>query len=383
MDEALALERSMPDWALTAPATNSLVHQLVWSGELDRARHLIAEWRAGLAGLEHHEESRALWFQAVLEWRAGNWEVASRLAAACLTIRAQFSRLGGQPISEFPAAGIAAHLGQLDEARARSLRALAEAEREGFKVALSGHSWILGFIELSRGDVAAALPLLERSRAIREEILLLEPGQQWELGDLLEALISVGRLDEAEARLGPWEEHAAVLDRSWALAIAARCRALLLAARGDLVAAHASFGRALAEHARTQDPFQHARTLMAAGIVLRRARQRAAARASLEDALAIFGRLGAGPWAERARAELGRIGGRVRSSDELTEGERQIAALVAQGRTNREVAAALFVTEHTVEAALTRVYRKLEVRSRSELAARLGGESLGEDAPNL
>jgi DNA-binding CsgD family transcriptional regulator len=114
--------------------------------------------------------------------------------------------------------------------------------------------------------------------------------------------------------------------------------------------------------------------LLALGATQRRAKQRAAARATLGEALAAFERLGAPLWAEKARADLGRIGGRAPSRGDLTESERRIAALVAEGHTNREVAAALFVTEHTVEGALTRVYRKLGVRSRGELAGRLGRE---------
>ena len=96
---------------------------------------------------------------------------------------------------------------------------------------------------------------------------------------------------------------------------------------------------------------------------------------TLGEALARFETLGAPLWAEQARAELARIGGRVSSGDELTEAERRIAGLVGEGHTNREVAAALFLTEHTVETALTRVYRKLGVRSRTELARRLGAKT--------
>ena len=149
----------------------------------------------------------------------------------------------------------------------------------------------------------------------------------------------------------------------------------MLAARGDLEGAFASFERALAEHARSTDPFQHARTLLALGRTQRRAKKRGAARTTLEDALARFERLGAPLWAEQARAELARIGGRAPSRGELTEAEHRIATLVAEGRTNREVAAALFLTEHSVETALTRIYRKLGVRSRAELARRYAANS--------
>jgi DNA-binding CsgD family transcriptional regulator len=204
-----------------------------------------------------------------------------------------------------------------------------------------------------------------------DELGCREPGLRPELGDTLEALIAVGELDEAARRLEPWEQRARELDRAWVRATLARCRGLLLAARGDLPAAVRSFGEALAEHARVLHPFEHGRTLLALGATQRRAKKRAAARATLEQALAVFEGLGARLWADKARDELARIGGRAPSGDELTEAERRIAALVAEGRSNREVAAALFLTEHTVETALTRIYRKLGVRSRTELAARL------------
>jgi DNA-binding CsgD family transcriptional regulator len=263
----------------------------------------------------------------------------------------------------------------IEDARDRSERGLELAEAEGPRIAQSAHRWVLGFIELSRGDTAAALKYLIPGWEIRDSVLLLEPGHRLELADTLEALIAVGGLEDAERRIDEWEERSRAVDRSWALAITARCHALVLAARGDLAGAQAGFERALAEHARTQDPFQHARTLLALGVTLRRARQRGAARKTLEQALAMFDRLGAPLWSEKTRAELRRIGGRAASSGELTEGERRVAALVAEGRTNREVAAALFVTEHTVEAALTRAYQKLGVRSRAELAARLRHEA--------
>jgi DNA-binding CsgD family transcriptional regulator len=189
-----------------------------------------------------------------------------------------------------------------------------------------------------------------------------------ELGDLLEALIATGELDEAETILSQWQPRVARLDRAWALAILARCHGLLLAARGDLDGAFASFEQARVEHDRDADPFSRARTLLALGRTQRRAKRRAAARATLEDALARFESLGAPLWADQTRAELARIGGRAPSGDTLTEAERRIANLVAEGHTNKQVAAALFLTEHSVETALSRIYRKLGIRSRAQLA---------------
>ena len=375
MDEALALERLLPQGAPTGAATWSLAFQLVWSGELERARMILEESREALNARDDPEEAQTLWLLSILEWRAGNWDLAARHAADSLALREQFGRGGLQPIMEMPAAMIAAHQGRIEEARDRSGRALALAEADGVRIAQSGHRCVLGFIELSLGDATKALGYLERAWEIRDDVRLLEPGHRLELADTLEALIAVGRLDDAEHKLITWEEHSRALDRSWAIAITARCRALLLAARGDLTGAQACFERALAEHARTQDPFQHARTLLAFGRTQRRAKKRGAARATLEDALARFERLGAPLWAEQTRAELARIGGRAPSRGDLTHAEQRIAALVAEGRTNREVAAALFLTEHSVETALTRVYRKLGIRSRAELARLLAAKS--------
>jgi DNA-binding CsgD family transcriptional regulator len=240
----------------------------------------------------------------------------------------------------------------------------------GIRISVSGSAWILGFLELSLGDPAGAVADLGRSYELRSAFML-EPAQRLELGDYLEALVGTGELDEAENVIATWQERAERLDRASTLAILARSHGLLLAARGDLERAFASFEHALREHARAEDPFQHARTLLALGATQRRVKQRAAARTTLEQALAAFERLGSPLWADKARDDLGRIGGRAPSRGDLTESERRIAGLVAEGHTNREVAAALFVTEHTVEGALTRVYRKLGVRSRGELAVRL------------
>jgi len=372
MEQALALERSLSGWPLPDAATWIFAHQLVWSGEFERARPLLHEWLEGVKTRDDPERASPLWYLSILEWRAGNWETAARYAAESLALREQVGH--DSPPARWPNAIIAAHRGEVDAARAHAGRALAAAEAADNRVAQSGQHWVLGFLELSLGDAAAALEHLKPAHEIRDAFLL-EPGMRVELADVLEALIAVGELGDAERIVVRWEERASALDRAWALAILGRCRALLLADRGDLGGALAGFERALAEHARSVDPFQHARTLLALGVTQRRSKHRGAARTTLGRALAIFEQLGARLWAEKARAELRRIGGRAPSRSELTEAERRIAALVAEGRSNREVAAALYVTEHTVEGALTRAYRKLGVRSRGELAARLRRET--------
>jgi DNA-binding NarL/FixJ family response regulator len=120
-------------------------------------------------------------------------------------------------------------------------------------------------------------------------------------------------------------------------------------------------------HEEVGDAFGVSRSLLVLGVTLRRARKKRRAREAIERALAGFEAMGAAAWVEKARAELGSIGGRTRE-DGLTPAERRVAVLVADGRTNREVAAALFLGERTVETHLSHVYAKLGIRSRTELA---------------
>ncbi len=371
MEEALALERSL-EGRLTDAATWTVAHQLVWSGEdFERGRRHLHEYREALrARGDEVREVEPLWGLSVLEWRAGNWDRAAGQARDLLALAAQLGA-EGEPVWDLAPAVIAAHRGQVVDARARAERALARAAEQGNRRGQGMHLAVLGFIELSRDDPAAALEHLRPAWEIYDELGYFEPGHRLELADTLEALIAVGELDEAERRLVPWEQRARTLDRMWAIAITARCRARLLAVRGDLEGAFAAFDDALAAHERSVHPFEHARTLLALGATQRRAKRRAAARATLEQALGIFERLGAPLWAEKTRAELARIGGRAPSRGELTESERRVAALVAEGRTNREVAAALFLGERTVASHLSHIYAKLGVRSRTELARRL------------
>lgn len=191
------------------------------------------------------------------------------------------------------------------------------------------------------------------------------------LPDAVEAPIATGRLDRSQRLLDDFERRGQALGRVWAIATGARCRALLLAARGDIVGAQAAVGRALVAHERLEMPLELARTLLVKGILERRVRRRGLAKQSFERALEIFERAGARLWEERTRQEMERLGLRRSSPGELTANERRVAELAAQGLTNRQVAAELFLSSKTVEANLSRVYRKLGIRSRAELGARV------------
>jgi DNA-binding NarL/FixJ family response regulator len=188
--------------------------------------------------------------------------------------------------------------------------------------------------------------------------------------DAIEALVGSGDLEHARALLVPLEKRARRIESPWALATAGHCRGILLLAEGDLDEAVESFERAIAIHGSIQCPIDRARVLLSLGIARRNQRQRRVARLALQLALDTFESVGTLLWEERVRVELARIAGRraPAQADELTPTERLVAELVAEGRTNREVAQRLVVAERTVEWNLSKVYRKLGVRSRTELA---------------
>jgi DNA-binding CsgD family transcriptional regulator len=187
--------------------------------------------------------------------------------------------------------------------------------------------------------------------------------------DAIESLIAVGERDLASRYHRVFDANARAYQRPTAMATAARCAGLLQAAGGDVPAALETLAGAVALHQRSPDRYELGRTLLILGATRRRARMKRAAREVLTEALAIFDELGSPRWAERVHAELARIGGRVGATD-LTGTEQRVAELAARGATNREIAAELFVTGKTVEVHLSRIYRKVGVRSRAELAHR-------------
>jgi DNA-binding CsgD family transcriptional regulator len=310
---------------------------------------------------------------ALADYLTGRWDEAAQVAEEASELALQTGQRPMHAYSLATRALVRASLGLEAEARADAQQALEFAAERGMAAARIHSVWALGGLELSldRPEEAAQLLAPERERLLAAGVG--EPGTIRFVPDEIEALAALGRTDEARAPLDWLEERGSALDRPSALAAAARCRGLLAAASGDRDAALAAFERALAEHARVGNPFERARTLLVFGATQRRTKKKADARKTIGEALAVFEQLGAGLWAGKARAELASIGGRAASNDELTPAEERVAALVAEGRTNREVAAVLYVTEHTVERHLSRIYRKLGVRSRAELAHRFHG----------
>ena len=231
----------------------------------------------------------------------------------------------------------------------------------------------LGFLALSERDYETAAATVGPAAAMAAATAMPEPATGgWLLyGDAAEALVALGRSEEAEAIVAWLEERGAALDRTWAIAVGARCRGLLLAAQGDVARAEQALERALAAHERLPMPIERARSLLVLGRIRRRRRKRLAAKAALEEALAIFEAVGSPLWADQASEEIAGLGLRPRSSDTLTAAEERVARLAATGLTNQEVSASLLVSPKTVEAHLARAYRKLGIHSRAELGAHM------------
>ena len=253
---------------------------------------------------------------------------------------------------------------------------LTKAGEQGPRIAVkqAAINAILGLIALLRGEDEEAVALLTGVLVTSRAEHLFEPGvRQRPEGNLGQALVNTGRLDEALALADELRELGRRGDRPNLTGIARRIDGLVLAARGDLDGAVRALTDAVRDHEHAPLPIEYGRSLLALGQVLRRRRARSEAQRALRDSLDSFTSLGAAPFARAAEAELGRAQS-ARSATALTTSERQVAELVASGMTNREVAARLFASVRTVEGHLAAVYRKLGIRSRTELAARFAGD---------
>src|SRR5262245_50994654 len=265
-------------------------------------------------------------------------------------------------------AWLAAAQGREQACRAHATAALGQATRQALAVPASLATWALGLAELGAGRPAAALDRLGQLAAAGPGLSHPLPAT-FAAADLVEAAVRAGRPDAAPAAVDRLEGWAQATNPAWGLALVARCRGLL--SDGDAAVDH--FAKALELHAAAGRPFDRARTQLLCGQALRRARRPSQARGHLRAALDGFEQLGAAPWAERARAELRASGETTRRRNpstltQLTPQELQIVRLAADGATNREIAGQLFVSPRTVEYHLYKVFPKLGVASRAELA---------------
>jgi DNA-binding CsgD family transcriptional regulator len=340
-------------------------------GDLDAARADLEELESHAAG-RGDEPSRVylLWTLSMLEWLAGRWAKALDHFASAHELAEQTHPLAPAWVGRVRAL-IEADRGLVDEARASAEAGLAFSRSisNDFFTIMSLAS--LGRLELALGNLEEAarhlrdLPARLAAGGMRDPVKPL-----W--ADAIETLVALGDLETARGYLEPYQTNAERLGSPWALASASRCQGLYAAAQGDVEAALAALEQSLAQLEGLSFPFERARSLLALGAVRRQAQQKRAARETLDQALEAFETLPAPLWAEKARAELRRISGRQPATAEgLTETEARVAALAARGSSNREIAAELFMGLSTVEMHLSRVYRKLGIRSRAALGTRL------------
>ncbi|HEU5404714.1 MAG TPA: LuxR C-terminal-related transcriptional regulator [Gaiellaceae bacterium] len=352
---------------LVQEATMAVVNTFSYAPKRDEARAFFEREYLEWCARDEPRSARALWALVWIEFWAGHWDAAAAYAEQAHDVSIQYGL--ERPQDHLPIALVAVHRGALDTAQAHSERALQLSEKQ-LGLHPPQHQAILGLVARARGDRPEAAHWLRGAELRAAAFQWHEPSARWWTPDWFELLLEDGNLGEAERILDVWEADALRVDRPYVLAQAVRCRGLFAAARGDVAGAIALLEQAIAEHEAVGDPFGRARARLALGIVRRRSRQKRPAREAIEAALQDFEAIGAGAWTTKARQELRHIGGR-RREEGLSPAEQRVADLVAQGKTNREIAATLFLAERTVASHLTHIYAKLGVRSRTELAYRL------------
>ncbi|MGP4097859.1 AAA family ATPase [Nonomuraea sp. KM90] len=337
-------------------------------GEIEPAMKLM---RTVIQVAEHRgarESVAGVWTHLVeAQWRAGMWREAREHATAVERHERETGNL--QPgVTAYEVSLVAASYGEVDRARAVAAEGIVQAEEQNdLAYSLLCRS-VLGFLELSLDEPAAALgwlhPLVERLRGMG----IVDPGAFPIFGDVIEAYARVGRLDEAEAELRLLQGTAAHLDHPWARITGGRAAAVLHLARRDPVPAAEAATDAAAEARDRGLPLELGRCLLVLGTAQRRGRLRRAAARTLNEATALFVGLGARCWADLAATQQARL---THAGDGvLTPAEKRVAELVILGGTNAEIAATMMISVKTVEANLTRIYRKLGVRGRLDLARR-------------
>jgi DNA-binding CsgD family transcriptional regulator len=341
---------------------------LIGLEEYDRARTLLDGF---------HDDARALGAPTILVpvlllrsdvgFRTGDWIRAYADGAESLRLARDTGQLGFHSLAFL--ARIEAARGLEADCRVHALEALDQARRLGIGATQTYARWALGLLALGLGHMSDATAELEQVAGLVEEHEMRHPVEVPWAADLVEAYVRSGRQGDAAKVLTRFETDADRARLPSALAAASRCRGLLRAEGGFA----ADFEQALAFHDRVPTPFERARTELCYGERLRRSRRRSDARAHLRTALETFERLDADPWATRARSELAATGETVAPKAEdgvrsLTPQELQLGLIVGRGATNKEAAAALFISPKTVEAHLHRIYVKLGIRSRTELA---------------
>ena len=366
---ALELEDPVAQLQLEARPTTIAGCLALYTGRIDRAAALLGSIRESM--YERGAEADLPLVSIHLAWlelAIGRWSEARKLSDEALQLASLTGTLNAHALAF--AALLDAYAGEEESCRTRTAAALAAMGKAEYCLVADWAAWSIGLLEISLGNAAAAGAALESHACEAGGHEIVEPLHLAFVPDEVEALVVLGDVERAERLTLLLAAMGERFERPVTQAVGERCRGLVLAARGDLDGAAGALQASLAHLERAPAPFEIARTLLLLGQVERRRKQKAAARAALERCAAILEELGAKLWLERARAELARLGER-REPGELTPTEARVAELAAAGMTNREIATAAFMSEKTVEANLSRVYRKLGIRSRAQIALRL------------
>ena len=350
----------------------------IWLGDRERAAALLsraatlARARGAMAVL-----AGALALRGPQLYMAQRFDEAAMTATEALPIAREVGAENLQTLPLSVLAVTAAIRGQDDETRERAQEVLELAQARGLGGPPAAAAiWALAAVDLARGRWTEGFERLDS--LVRPDSGVASPLVGiMSTGDRIEAAVRAGLMKEARASLPAFEAWAVHSGAPWAQPVLASCRAQL--ASGAEATAHFEAAIALQDDAR---PLDLARIQLLFGEHLRRERRRVDARVQLRAALETFERFGAAPWADRASAELRASGETARrrdpgAADQLTPQELQVAQLVAEGLSNKEVAAQLFLSPRTIDAHLRSVFAKLDITSRTQLA-RL---SLGDDEP--
>jgi DNA-binding CsgD family transcriptional regulator len=374
LQRALVLEDLEGDVPISFRGSTNRALILAWTGDLDEASSQMSAVRGRCVDRGAETD---LMFVAVFTTLIEIWQ--GRFADAVLVADETLERaqqLGGdhmRVIAMTVQAAAAAYTGNEREARHAAHSALEVAGRCGSPRLADWSSISLGFLEVSLGNYVQALTALQPLTTRFDIVPGTEIITSGYIPDAVEALVALDQHTEAGPMIEALELNGQRLDRPWMLAVGARCRSMWLAAQGDITSAYRLAKDAMAEHERLPMPFERARTQLLLGQLERRQRQKDAASHTFGEALRAFESLGAPLWADRARAELARTKVAPSGDLALTPSEQRVAELAASGKTNRDVAAALFISAKTVETNLGRIYRKLGINTRAELGRLIGG----------
>ena len=375
MDRAVRLEAELGVQPLSIRPRSLLAMHRLWAGDLPAARALLdaVQAEAARAGNEM-KQPQHFYISALVENASGNLELAHTLAARGLEAALDAENTYAERELLYPLARAEAWLGREQEARATAQRLCEEASTHGVKPLLVRAASVLGLLALSLDDLESACDELARAADLLERMGFANPGAFRVLPDAFEALARSEELSAAEALHERLESEAAAAG-PWSHAAVERARGALLLARGDAERAADVLDGAAACFQSLEHGPDTARALLLRAQALLRAGRRSLAAEVAAAAHARFSAMGATLWEARAlelleRLQPGRAAGR------LTAAETRVAALVAKGMKNREIGQALFMSVATVEAHLTRIYRKLDIRSRTELARLVADSAL-------